>query len=44
VPGTQVIGLVHMTQRDPLEARRQEGSGCSAVVPSLSVLLARHQL
>src|SRR5665647_2999815 len=41
VPVTQVIGLVHMTQRDPLETRRQVGSGCSTIVPSLSVLRAR---
>src|SRR5665647_1665099 len=31
-----------MTQRDPLETRRQKGSACSAVVRSLSVLRARH--
>ena len=43
MPVTQVIGLVHMTRRDPLETRRQEGSGCSAVVASLSVLRARHE-
>jgi hypothetical protein len=30
------------SQRDPLETRRQEGSGCSAAVRSLSVLRARH--
>jgi len=42
VPATQVIGLVHMTQRDPLETRRQKGSACSAVLRSLSVLRARH--
>jgi hypothetical protein len=42
LPVTQVIGLVHMTQRDPLETRRQEGSGCSAVLRSLSVLRTRH--
>jgi hypothetical protein len=42
MPVTQVIGLVHMTQRDLLETRWQESSGCSAVVHSLSVLRARH--
>ena len=42
MPVTQVIGLVHMTQRDPLETRPQEGSGCSAVVRSLSVLRVRN--
>ena len=36
MPAAQDISLVHMTQRNPLETRRQEGSGCSAVVPSLS--------
>ena len=41
MPATQVSGLVHMTQRDPLETRRQVGSGCSTIVPSLSVLRAR---
>jgi hypothetical protein len=42
MPLTQVIGLVHMTQRDPRETRRQEGSTCATVVGSLSVLGARH--
>jgi len=42
MPVTQVIGLVHMTQRDPRETRRQEGNTCSTVVRSLSVLEARH--
>jgi hypothetical protein len=41
MPVTQVIGLVHMTRRDPHETRRQEGSGCSAVVASLSDLPVR---
>jgi len=41
MPVTQVIGLVRMTQRDPLETRRQEGSDCSTIVPSLSVLRLR---
>jgi hypothetical protein len=31
MPVTQVIGPVHMTQQDPLEMRRQEGSSCSTV-------------
>jgi hypothetical protein len=43
MPVTQVIGLVHMTRRDPLERRRQEGSSCSAVVASLSGLRARDE-
>jgi hypothetical protein len=42
MPLTQVIGLVHMTQRDPRETRRQEGNTCAAVNLSLSVLGARH--
>jgi len=42
MPVTQVIGLVHMTQSDPRETRRQEGSGCSTIVASLSGLGARH--
>jgi hypothetical protein len=41
--GPQVIGLVHMTRRDPLERRRQAGSSCSAVVASLSGLRARDE-
>jgi hypothetical protein len=43
MPVTQVIGLVHMTQRDPLETRRQESSDCSAIILSLSVLRARYE-
>ena len=42
MPAAQGVGLVHTTRRDPLETRRQEGSGCSAVDPSLSGLWARH--
>ena len=42
MPAAQDMSLVHVTQRNPLETRRQEGSGCSAVDPSLSVLEARH--
>jgi len=42
MPVTQVIGVVHMTRRDPRETRRQEG-GCSTAVASLSVLQARQE-
>ncbi len=43
MPAAQDTSLVHMTQRNPLETRRQEeGSGCSAVVPSLSDLRTRY--
>ena len=38
MPAAQGVGLVHTTRRDPLETRRQEGSGCSAVDLSLSGL------
>ncbi len=40
MPVAQDVSLVHMTQRDPLETRRQEGSGCSTVVSSISDLPA----
>lgn len=43
MPVIQVVDLVHMTRRDPLETRRQEGSGCSTVPRSLYVLRARDQ-
>jgi hypothetical protein len=42
-PVSQVIGLACMTRREPLETRRQEGSGHSTIAPSLSVLRARHE-
>jgi hypothetical protein len=42
-PVSQVIGLAYKTRREPLETRRQEGSGRSTIAPSLSVLRARHE-
>ena len=42
-PVSQVIGLACMTRREPLETRRQEGSGHSTIAPSLSVLRAHHE-
>jgi hypothetical protein len=42
-PVSQVIGLACMTRREPLETRRQEGSGHSTIAPSLSVLRARRE-
>jgi len=42
MPAAQGVVRVHVTRRDPLETRRQKGSGCSAVEPSLSVMPARH--
>jgi hypothetical protein len=42
MPAAQDMSLMHMTQRNPLETRRQEGSTCATVVRSLSVLGARH--
>ena len=42
-PVSQVIGLAYKTRREPLETRRQEGSGRSTITPSLSVLRVRHE-
>ena len=37
MPIDQAVDLVHMARRNPRETRRQKGSGCSAVVSSVSI-------